>query len=241
MQTLRSMGMAAHLHDVPGSTKRGQWRHVIDLELPRTTGTAYSPSCAWEKLWQETGPRSYECSWQAVYSPRTTGWAPSCFHPLLTLSCPPHCLLYPELPVSPIVYFHWQGVPSSLLHSHVPCFALNHIPRLSFLPVPPNSFFCHFPSHQTCSFSTCRHFLVKLCLSFYYELLPFLPASWLTEPVAGNQGKQVNNILSLLSSFHLALQPLQAYEEDTLRKLRYLNDFILCLWHKKKIKKSLPQ
>lgn len=180
--------MPAHLHDVPGSTKRGQCRHVIDLEHPRTTGTAYSLSRAWEKPWPEIGPRSYECSWQAVHSPRSTGWAPSC-SPSFANTVLPTTLLCPEMPVSPTVYFHWQRVPSFLLHSQVPCFSLSRIPRLSFLPISPNSFFCHFPPHQTCSFSTSRHFLVKPYLSFCHELLPFLPASWLTVPVADNQGK----------------------------------------------------
>lgn len=79
-------------------------------------------------------------------------------HPLLTLSCPPHCLVYPELPVSPSAHFHWQCAPSFLLHSQVICFSVNCTPHLSFLLLPPNSFICHFPPHQICSFSTSRHF-----------------------------------------------------------------------------------
>ena len=54
-----------------------------------------------------------------VYSPRTTGWLHHVLHPLLTLPCRPYFLLHPELPVSPIVHFHWQCVPSSLLHSQI--------------------------------------------------------------------------------------------------------------------------
>lgn len=151
MQTLRSMGMAAHLHDVPGSTKRGPWRHVIDLELPRTTGTAYSHSCAWEKPWQETGPRSYECSWQAVYSPRTTGWAPSCSPSFANTVLP-----------TTLSVVSWTACVTYCLFPLAMC---------SFLPPAfTRPLFCPEP-HSSPFFSTCSPQLLFLSLSITPNLL----------------------------------------------------------------------
>lgn len=107
-------------------------------------------------------------------------------HPLLMLSCPPHCLLYPELPVSPTVYFHWQCVPL-------------------FLPPAFTGPLFHHELHSSPFFSTFPSQLLFLSLSTTPNLLrqhfqipcwssvcPFImscslfPASWLTAPVAGN-------------------------------------------------------
>lgn len=158
MQTLRNVGMPAHLHGVPGSTKHGQCRHMIDLELPRTSATAYSLSCAWEKLWQETGPRSDECSWQAEYSPRTTGWAPSCSPSFANNVLPTTpsavswtaCVTYGLFPLAVCSFLPPAFTGLVFLHE------LHSLPFFSTFP--PNSFFYHFPPLQTCSLSTSRHF-----------------------------------------------------------------------------------
>lgn len=158
MQTLRSVGVSAHLHGVPGSTKHGQCVHMIDLELPRTPATAYSLSCAWEKLWQETGPRSDGCSWQAEYSPRTTGWAPSCSPSSANTVLPTTlsagswtaCVTYCLFPLAMHSFLPPAFTSPLFLHE------LYSLPFFSAFP--PKSFFCHFPPHQTCSLSPSRHF-----------------------------------------------------------------------------------
>lgn len=186
MQILRSMGMPAHLHYVPGSTKRGQCRPTIDLELPRTTGNAYSLSCAWEKLWQGTGPRSDERSWQAVYCPRTRGWA---------LSCSPS--------------FANTVLPTTLFSvSWAACVTFCSFPlaMCSFLPpaFTGHLFLCEL--HSSPFFSIFTPQLLYLSLSTTPDLLlqhfqtfpwwspvchstmscSLFPASWLAAPVAGN-------------------------------------------------------
>lgn len=174
MQTLRSMGMPAHLHHVPGSTKHGQCRHMTDLELPRTPGTAYSLSCAWEKLWQETGSRSDECSWQAEFSLRTVGWAPSCSPSFANAVLPTTlstvswtaCVTYCLFPLAMCSF-----IPSSCIHrsSVSPWTAL-----LTFLfyfsPSTPFSVTFHYTKLAP---SALPDSLLKLCVSLYHELLPF--------------------------------------------------------------------
>lgn len=231
MQTLRSVGMPAHLHGVPGSTKRGQCRHTTDLELPRTPGTACSLSCAWEKLWHETGPRSDECSWQAVYSPRTLGWAPSS-SPSFANTVLPTTLSIVSWATSVTYCLFPLAMCSFLPPAFTGCLFLHELHSLPFFSTFFPSFFsCHFPPHQTCSFSTSRHFPgealpVPLPWAAPFFLLHDSQHLWLVIRAS----KLIKNILSLLSSFHLTLQPLQAYEKDSLRKLRYFNDFIPCLW-----------
>lgn len=228
MQILRSVGMPVHLHDVPGSTKRGQCRHMIDLELPRATGTAYSLSCAWEKLWQETGPRSDECSWQAVYCPRTTGWAPACSPSFANTVLPTTlptvswaaCVTYCLFPPAMCSFLPPAFTGPLFLHKlHSSPFFSAFTPQLLFL------------WHQTCSFSTSRHFPGEaLCVPLPWAVPLFLLHGsqhlWLII-----RESKLKSILSFLSRFCLTLQSLQAYEGDILRKLRYFNDFILCLWH----------
>lgn len=124
--------------------------------FPRSAGTSYSLSYAWEKVWQGTGLRSDKCPLQAVYRPRITGW--SCSPSFANTALPTIFSIASWLPVSLVVHFHRQCAPSSFLHSQI-------------LPVSPwtallaflfyfyhYTFSCHVPSHQTWSFSISRHF-----------------------------------------------------------------------------------
>lgn len=157
--------------DALASTKRGQCGHMIDLELPRTTGTAYSPSCAWEKLWQETGPRPDKCSWQVVYSPRTMGWAASC-SPSFANTVLPTTLSTASWTVC-VTYclFPWQCVPPFHLHSQL--LSMNHSPCLSFLLPPPNPFSVAFYHTKLAPSALSDISLVKPCVSLHHELHPF--------------------------------------------------------------------
>lgn len=158
--------MPAHLHDVPGSTKRGQCRHVIDLEHPRTTGTAYSLSCAWEKLWPETGPRSGECSWQAVHSPRSTGWAPSCSPSFANTVLP-----------TTLSVVSWTARVTYCLFPLATCsFLPPAFTGALFLPEPHSSpfFSTYFPQLLFLSLSTTPNLLLQHFQTFPGEALPVL-------------------------------------------------------------------
>lgn len=189
MQNLRSMVMPAYLCYVPGSFEREQCRCMIDLGLPRSTGTAYSLSCAWEKAWQETRLRSEECSWQAVYSPRTTGRAPSRSPPfanaslltIFSIASWTACVTYCSFPLAMCSFL-------SPAFTDTPCFSTDCTPCLSFLHFSPTpvSVTCHHTKLAPSALPDIS--LVKPIPSLYPELLPF-PASWLKVPMAGNQGK----------------------------------------------------
>lgn len=172
--------------DVLGSTRRGQCGHMIDLELPRITGTAYSPSCAWEKLWQETGPRPDKCSWQAVYSPRTTGWAPSCSPSFANTVLPTTlstaswtvCVTYCLFPLAMCSFLPPTFTAPLFLHEpHSLPFFSTFPPKLLFLllSTTPNLLLQHFQTFPWWS---------PVCPSTMSCSL--FPASWLIALVAGN-------------------------------------------------------
>lgn len=138
--------------------------------FPRSAGTSYSLSYAWEKVWQGTGLRSDKCPLQAVYRPRITGW--SCSPSFANTALPTIFSIASRLPVSLVVHFHRQCAPSSFLHSQI-------------LPVSPWTAllaFLFYFYHYTFSV-TCHHTkpgpsafpdisLVKPCPFLYHELLP---------------------------------------------------------------------
>lgn len=224
MQALGSVGVPAHVHGVPASTKRGHCRHMIDLKLPRTTGTTDSLSCAWEKLWQETSPRPGKCSWQAVCSPRTTGWAPPC-SPSFANTVLPTTLPTASWTACVTYCLFTLAMCSFLPPSFTRPWFLHELHSSSLFPI-----FLPTPFSVTLH-STSRHFpgetlCVPLPRAAPFSLLHDSQHLWLVI-----RESKLKNILSLLSSFCLTLQPLQAYEEDILRKLRHFNYFILCLWY----------
>lgn len=189
MQNLRGIVMPAHLHDEPGPTEYGQCRRTVDLGLPRSTGTAYSLSCAWEKVWQETGLRSDECSWQAVYSPRTTGWAPACPPSFANAALPTifsiaswtACVTYCSFPSAMCSF-----LPPAF--TDLPSFSMDCTPCLPFLLSPPTPFSvtCHHTKLAPSALQTFPWWS-PACPSAM-SCSPF-PALWLKAPVADNQGK----------------------------------------------------
>lgn len=111
----------------------------------------YSLACAYEKLWQETGLRSGKCCWQAVCSPRTTGWATSCSssfanNVLLTVfSIPPwtpawHLFFNDNVFLPPSCIHYFFPLPFLLSLAITPNLLLQHLPDILFpgaaLPFP---------------------------------------------------------------------------------------------------------